>query len=461
MDSHVIGEVLAVCMFVGLVGFMMSGFPVAFALGGASLAFAGLGSLVGAFDTPLLAGAFGRTYDAIVNDTLLSIPLFIFMGSILERSKIAEDLLTTMAQCFGKLPGGLGYGVVIVGALLAASTGMVGATVVTMGLISYPAMMRARYNPSLAAGIITASGTLAQLIPPSTVLILVGTFMQYANVQVQAAKGNYAADPITVVEIFTGAIIPGLMLAAAYLLWVIYIAWRHPARVPPMDMTDEDRRTLGKRMLKSMFPPLILIVAVLGSILLGIATATESATVGAMGALLLAAQRKQVNVDTLRHACRATMSMSSMIFLILIGAAIFSLVFRGLGGEKLAEDVLSQLPGGAAGATLAVLTLMFVLGLFLDTFEVIFIIVPIFAPVLLKLGADPLWLAVMMGVVLQTSYLTPPFGYALFYLQGTARDLPVILIYRGVLPFIALQVAFMGLLWSFPQFATWLPKQLF
>jgi tripartite ATP-independent transporter DctM subunit len=458
MDSHVIGEILAVCMFVGLIGFMLIGFPVAFSLGGASLFFAGIGILLGAFDTPLLAGAFGRTYDAIVNDVLISIPLFVFMGTVLERSKIAEDLLTTMGQAFGKLPGGLGYSVVIVGALLAASTGIVGATVVTMGLISYPAMMRARYHQPLAAGIITASGTLAQLIPPSTVLILIGTFMQYANVQVQTAKGNYAPDPVTVVEIFIAALIPGLVLAGTYLLWVMYIAWRHPARVPPLDISDEERRTFKMRILKVMVPPLALIVAVLGSILTGIATATESATVGAAGAVALAALRKQVTIDMLRYACRATMSMSSMIFLILIGASIFSLVFRGLGGEKLAEDVFLQMPGGVHGATFVVLFLMFLLGFFIDTFEIIFIIVPIFGPVLLKLGADPLWLSVMMGVVLQTSYLTPPFGYAIFYLQGTARDLPVQQIYRGVMPFIVLQLVFMVVLWFFPKLATWLPN---
>ena len=461
MDSALIGEVLAVCMFLGLLAFMMLGFPVAFTLGGASLAFAGLGIMLGAFDTPLLAGAFGRTYDAIVNDVLISIPLFIFMGLVLERSKIAEDLLTTMGQAFGKLPGGLGYAVVIVGALLAASTGIVGATVVTMGLISYPAMMRARYHQPLAAGIITASGTLAQLIPPSTVLILVGTFMQNANVQVQAAKGNFAATPVTVIEIFAAAIIPGLVLAGFYLLWVIYIAWRHPERVPPLAISDEERRTFGMRVLKVMVPPLALIIAVLGSILTGVATATESATVGATGALILAALRGQVNIAMLRHACRGTMSMSGMIFLILIGAAIFSLVFRGLGGEKLAEDVFLNMPGGAGGATFVVLFLMFVLGFFIDTFEIIFIIVPIFAPVLLKLGVDPLWLSVMMGVVLQTSYLTPPFGYAIFYLQGTVRDLPVQQIYRGVVPFITLQVLFAGLLWFFPKIATWLPNAVF
>jgi tripartite ATP-independent transporter DctM subunit len=457
MDSVVIGEILAVVLFVGLVGFMLMGFPVAFALGGASLAFAALGIMFDAFETPLLGGAFGRTFDAITNDVLISIPLFVFMGSVLERSKIAEDLLITMGQAFGKLPGGLGLSVVVVGAMLAASTGIVGATVVTMGLISYPAMMRARYNQPLAAGMITASGTLAQLIPPSTVLILVGTFMQNANVQVQIEKGNYAATPVTVVEIFIAAMIPGLVLAGMYLLWVTYIAWRHPERVPPLAMSDADRKNFSMRVLKVLVPPLVLIIAVLGSILGGFATATESASVGAFGALVLAALRGQVSIATLRYNCRATMSMSSMIFLILIGAAVFSLVFRGLGGEKLVEEVFSQMPGGAAGATIVVLALMMVLGCFLDTFEIIFIVVPIFAPVLLRLGVDALWLSVMMGLVLQTSYLTPPFGYAIFYLQGVARDLPVQQIYRGVVPFIMLQVVCIVVMWLFPKLATWLP----
>lgn len=460
MDSAVIGEVLALSMFVGLLVVLMLGFPVAFTLGGASLLFAGLGMLFGVFDSPLLAGLVGRTFDAMTNDVLISIPLFIFMGIVLERSKIAEDLLVTLGQSFGRFPGGLGYSVAIVGALLAASTGIVGATVVTMGLISYPAMMRSGYDQKLASGIITASGTLAQLIPPSTVLILVGTFLQNANSQVQAAKGNYAATPVTVVEIFVAALLPGLLLVAIYLAWIFYIAMTNPKRCPPVLMNAEEKRTFHVRVWKVIVPPLALIVAVLGSILTGAATATESAAVGAMGALILAAMRKQVTLDMLRHVCRGSLSMSTMIFTILLGAAVFSLVFRGLGGEKVAEDVLTSLPGGAFGATFAVLLLMFVLGFFIDTFEIIFIVVPIFAPVLLKIGVPPIWLAVMMGMVLQTSYLTPPFGFAIFYLQGVARDLPIQNIYRGVIPFVCLQIIAMAIVWFFPAIATWLPKKV-
>jgi tripartite ATP-independent transporter DctM subunit len=460
MDSAVIGEVLALGMFVGLLAALMMGFPVAFTLGGASLLFAGLGMLFSVFDVALLAGLVGRTFDAMTNDVLISIPLFVFMGIVLERSKIAEDLLVTLGQSFGRYPGGLGYSVAIVGAMLAASTGIVGATVVTMGLISYPAMMRSGYDQKLASGIITASGTLAQLIPPSTVLILVGTFLQNANAQVQAAKGNFAATPVTVVEIFVAALLPGLLLVGIYLVWIFYIAMTDPKRCPPVLMNAEEKRTFHVRVWKVIVPPLALIVAVLGSILTGVATATESSAVGAMGALILAALRKTVSIDMLRHVCRGSLSMSTMIFTILLGAAVFSLVFRGLGGEKVAEDVLTSLPGGAIGATFAVMLLMFVLGLFIDTFEIIFIVVPIFAPVLLKLGVEPIWLAVMMGMVLQTSYLTPPFGFAIFYLQGVARDLPIQNIYRGVVPFVVLQILAMAIVWFFPTIASWLPKKI-
>jgi tripartite ATP-independent transporter DctM subunit len=292
------------------------------------------------------------------------------------------------------------------------------------------------------------------------VLILVGTFLQNANMRVQSDLGNYSAEPVTVVEIFVAAMIPGLLLVGLYLLFIAFVAWREPQRCPPIAMDAEERRTLPMRMLKVMFPPLALIVAVLGSILFGIATATESAAVGAVGAMILAAARRELGFGMVRHACRATLSMSTMIFVILIGASVFSLVFRGLGGEKVAEDVLGAIPGGEQGAVVVVLLLMFVLGFFIDTFEIIFIVVPIFAPVLLKLGVDPIWLAVMMGLVLQTSYLTPPFGFAIFYLQGVARGLPIGAIYRGIVPFVALQVVSMAAVWAWPSIATWLPKVL-
>lgn len=458
MAAASLGEILALAMFAGVFLVLMAGFPVAFSIGGVSILFAALGSALGVFDWPLMAGVMGRILDAIVSDTLVAIPLFVFMGVILERSRIAEELLVTMGQTFGKLHGGLGVSVVVVGALLAASTGIVGATVVAMGLISYPAMMRANYDPRLASGIITASGTLAQLIPPSTVLILVGTLLQNANIQANLALGKFGANPVTVTDLFAGAMLPGLVLVGFFIAWVVLISLTQPQRCPPVPMSDEERRTLLTRVLRVMFPPLLLIVAVLGSILGGLATATESAAVGAVGALVLAAVRRQVSLPMMREVCQGTLRLSTMIYVILFGATMFSLVFRGLGGEKIAEDVLQAIPGGAGGAVLVTLLLMFVLGFFIDTFEIIFIVVPIFSPILLKMGVDPIWLGVMIGIVLQTSYLTPPFGFAIFYLQGVTKDLPIGTIYRGVVPFIVLQLASALALWMFPALATWLPK---
>lgn len=460
MTAATLGEVMALAMFGGVFLVLMAGFPVAFSIGGISVLFAAAGSLIGAFDWPLMAGAASRILDAVLSDTLVSVTLFVFMGVVLERSRIAEDLLITMGQAFGKLNGGLGISVIVVGTLLAASTGIVGATVVSMGLISYPAMMRANYDKRLASGIITASGTLAQLIPPSTVLILVGTLLQNANTQANLAKGDFSANPVTVTDLFVGAIIPGLVLVGVFILFAIAVAIFRPERCPAIKMSDEERTTLGSRMLRVMMPPLLLIVAVLGAILSGLATATESAALGAVGATVLALMRRTLNFRVLRDVCEGTLKLTVMIYVIMFGATIFSLVFRGFGGEKIAEDVLQSLPGGAFGALIVTLALMLVLGFFIDTFEIIFIIVPIFGPVLIKLGIDPLWLGVLMGVVLQTSYLTPPFGFAIFYLQGVTKDLPIGTIYRGVVPFVFLQLFVLGLIMAFPQLATWLPYAL-
>lgn len=460
MTAATLGEIMALAMFGGVFLVLMAGFPVAFSIGGISVLFAAAGSLIGVFDWPLMAGVASRVLDAVLSDTLVSVTLFVFMGVVLERSRIAEDLLITMGQAFGKLNGGLGISVIVVGALLAASTGIVGATVVSMGLISYPAMMRANYDQRLASGIITASGTLAQLIPPSTVLILVGTLLQNANTQASLAKGDFSATPVTVTDLFVGAIIPGLVLVAVFIVFAIAVAVFRPERCPAIKMSDDERATLGSRMLRVMMPPLLLIVAVLGAILSGLATATESAALGAVGATVLALMRRTLNYRVLRDVCEGTLKLTVMIYVIMFGATIFSLVFRGFGGEKIAEDVLQSLPGGAFGALAVTLALMFVLGFFIDTFEIIFIIVPIFGPVLIKLGIDPLWLGVLMGVVLQTSYLTPPFGFAIFYLQGVTKDLPIGTIYRGVVPFVLLQLLVLGLIMAFPQLATWLPNAL-
>jgi tripartite ATP-independent transporter DctM subunit len=462
MSTVLIGEILSVAMFLATIGAVLIGYPVAFTLAGVALIFATLGMALGVFDVAILSALVGRYFGTMTNETLVAVPLFVFMGVMLERSKIAEALLTTMGELFGALRGGLGYSVVIVGALLAASTGIVGATVVTMGLLSLPAMMRAGYDPKLAAGTICAAGTLGQIIPPSTVLIFVGDILQGANQRAQLELGNLAPEPISVGQLFAGAMLPGLVLVGLYLAWILAKSIFDPKSCPPIEMSDEQRAGLAGRVLRALLPPLLLILAVLGSILAGIATPTESASVGAVGAMLLAGVKNRFDRRVLHEVMRTTLSITSMVFVILLGASVFSLVFRGLGGENLVHDALASMPGGVFGAVLAVMLVIFVLGFFLDTFEIIFIVVPIAAPALIKLGVDPVWLGVMIGVNLQTSFLTPPFGFALFYLRGVAgKLLRTADIYRGVVPFVALQVLGLALLWAAPGLATKLPERLF
>jgi tripartite ATP-independent transporter DctM subunit len=462
VSTVLIGEILSVAMFLATIGAVLLGYPVAFTLAGVALLFAVLGMACGVFDPAILAALVGRYFGTMTNETLVAVPLFVFMGVMLERSKIAEALLTTMGELFGALRGGLGYSVVIVGALLAASTGIVGATVVTMGLLSLPAMMRAGYQPRLAAGTICAAGTLGQIIPPSTVLIFVGDILQGANQQAQLELGNLAPEPISVGQLFAGAMLPGLVLVGLYLLWILAKSIFDPKSCPPIEMTDEQRAGLAGRVLRALLPPLLLILAVLGSILAGIATPTESASVGAVGAMLLAGVKNRFDRRVLHEVMRTTLSITSMVFVILLGASVFSLVFRGLGGENLVHDALASMPGGVFTAVLAVMLVIFVLGFFLDTFEIIFIVVPIAAPALIKMGVDPVWLGVMIGVNLQTSFLTPPFGFALFYLRGVAgRLLQTVDIYRGVVPFVVLQVTGLAIVWAVPGLATRLPDTLF
>jgi tripartite ATP-independent transporter DctM subunit len=462
MDLATLGEIIAIAMFLSTILLVMVGFPVAFTLAGTGLMFAVLGNALGVFDFSFLQGLAPRYLGIMTNEVLVAVPLFVFMGVMLERSRIAEELLTTMGQLFGPLRGGLGISVILVGALLAASTGIVGATVVTMGLLSLPAMMRARYDPKLATGIICASGTLGQIIPPSTVLIFIGDLLQGANSAAQAAKGNLAPEPVSVGDLFAGAFIPGFVLVGLYIAWVLFKAASEPESCPALEMSPEERRGLFGRVVHALLPPLVLIVAVLGSILAGVASPTESASVGAVGATLLAAARRQFSLKVLVEVMRSTMSISSMVFIILFGASVFSLVFRGLGGEKLVTDVLAGMPGGAAGAVFVVMALMFFLGFFLDTFEIIFIVVPITAPALLLLDVDPVWLGVLMGVNLQTSFLTPPFGFSLFYLRGVAPpEVTTTHIYRGIVPFVAAQVVGMLLMWFAPGMATWLPEKIY
>jgi tripartite ATP-independent transporter DctM subunit len=462
LSAFNVGDILSICLFLSVIGTLLIGYPIALTLAGTSLIFAVLGHQFGAFDYAILNGLPLRYLGTMTNDVLVAVPLFIFMGLILEKSGLAEALLTTMGQLFGPLRGGLAFSVVVVGALLAASTGVVGATVITMGLISLPAMLRAGYCPMLATGAIGASSTLAQIIPPSTVLIFAGDLLAGVNQAAQLKLGNFAPTPISVGDLFAGALIPGFILVGLFLLWVVYKAVFQPETVPALVMSPEERRGLPVRVVIVLIPPLILIVAVLGSILFGFATPTESASVGAVGAMLLAAVNRKLSFATIRYASLNTMITTSIIFVIVLAASLFSLVFRGLGGEHMVEQALHNLPGGAFGAMLAVMAIMFILGFFLDTFEIILIMLPICGPPLILLGLDPIWLGVMIAMNLQTSFLTPPFGFTLFYMRGIAPpSVSTAEIWAGAIPFVFLQILGLSLLWAFPQAATWLPEKLF
>ncbi len=462
MHASLFGEILAGSMFFGIIAVLMLGFPVAFTLAGTSLIFGTVGWLAGTFDFSNLGGLSSRYIGYMTNEVLVAVPLFIFMGVMLERSGIAEQLLVTMGRLFGPLRGGLGLSVIVVGALLAASTGIVGATVVTMGLISLPAMTRAGYDPKLACGIICSSGTLGQIVPPSTVLIFMGDMLAGINAQVQMAKGNFAPSPVSVGDLFAGALLPSLALVCVYIIFLIVKAILQPESAPAIQVTHEDQNSLLKDIPIALLPPLLLIIAVLGSIIGGVATPTESASVGAVGATVLALLRGRLSFRVMHEVALGTATITSMVFVILLGASVFSIVFRMLGGDALVHDILSNLPGGVTGAVIVVMLVMFVLGFILDTFEIIFIVIPITAPILLDLGVSPIWLGVMVGLNLQTSFLTPPFGFALFYLRGVApASVKTTDIYKGVMPFVALQVIAIVLLFIFPELATWLPTKIY
>jgi len=460
MSAALIGEIISLVMFAVTCLVLIMGFPVAFTLAGTSLIFACIGWWFGIFDFRLLGGLPSRYFGTMVNEVLVAVPLFVFMGVMLERAKIAEQLLQTMGLLFARVHGGLAVSVTIVGALLAASTGIVGATVVTMGLLSLPTMLKAGYDPKLATGTICASGTLGQIIPPSIALVILGDIMQGANTQAQLALGNFAPDPVSVVDLFAGAMLPGLMLVGLYITWQVVLATLRPETAPPMQI--EVGTQIWKEVLTALLPPALLILAVLGSILGGIATPTESASVGAVGAMLLAIARRQFDLETLREVMQQTTKISCMVFIILLGASVFSLVFRGLGGEEIVSDVLAAMPGGAFGAMFVVMALMFFLGFFLDFIEIVFVVVPIVGPILMMMGLDPVWLGVMIAMNLQTSFLTPPFGFALFYLRGVAPpEVTTMDIYRGIVPYVIIQLVGLALLATFPQMATWLPSVIF
>lgn len=462
LKSLTVGDILSIVFFLSVIATLLIGYSIAITLAGLSLIFAFIGHQFGVFDYSFLSSIPSRYLGTMQNEVLVAVPLFIFMGLILERSGIAEALLTTMGQLFGKLRGGLAYSVILVGALLAASTGVVGATVVTMGLISLPAMMRAGYDARVTTGTICASSTLAQIIPPSTVLIFVGDLLAGVNQAAQLKRGNFAPEPVSVGDLFAGALIPGFIMVGIYLIWIIYKAVFQPETVPALKMTAEERDGLGRRVLVALIPPLLLILAVLGSILLGFATPTESASIGALGAMVLAAFNRRLSFETVRYAAMNTMVTTSVIFVIVLAASLFSLTFRGLGGEHMVEEALKGMPGGAFGAMFVVMAIMFILGFFLDTFEIILIMLPICGPPLIILGLDPVWLGVMIGVNLQTSFITPPFGFTLFYMRGIAPpSITTGQIWYGAMPYVTLQLFALGLVWAFPLTATWLPKYLF
>ncbi|NQV56224.1 MAG: TRAP transporter large permease subunit [Rhodospirillales bacterium] len=519
-------EILVTAMFVVVCIFLMGGFPVAFTLAGAGLMFAFAGWIFGVFDFSLFGALPSRIFGgAMTNELLIAVPLFVFMGVMLERSKVAEELLDTMGRLFGNLRGGLGISVTVVGALLAASTGIVGATVVTMGLLSLPTMLKRKYSPELACGSIAAAGTLGQIIPPSIVLVLLGDQISNAYINAQRVAGNFSPDPVSVGDLFAGALLPGLMLVGMYILYQVIVAIIRPDASPAIPREElDDGVPLFGRVLRALVPPIILIVAVLGSILVGVATPTEAAAVGSVGSMLLAGLRldeKRGKPLYLAGAClvvmlilantmdlrvsrneipagdmvaiivagicsvglawgvlvsllrarefkiltpvmQETLKISAMVFVILIGASVFSLVFRGLGGDDMVNAILKDMPGGITGAIIVVMAVMFVLGFFLDFIEITFVVVPIVAPVLLMTDISPVWLGVMMAMNLQTSFLTPPFGFALFYLRGVAPpEVQTMQIYKGVIPFVIIQLIGLGVVAYFPALATWLPKLIF
>ena len=451
-------EYISLLMFLVVCLVLLLGYPVAYSLAGTALIFAGAGALFGVFDTSYLQAVPSRLFGIVSNQTLIAVPLFVFMGVMLEKSRVAEELLLAMEQVLGKLQSGLAVSVVLVGMLLAASTGIVGATVVTMGLLSLPTMLKKGYSPSFACGAICATGTLGQIIPPSIALVLLGDVLSSAFVQAQLNMGIFSPRSVSVGDLFVGALVPGFLLVGMYLLYVLIFAGK---QIDPTQQQSEQTPIAISALFAALFPPLLLIFMVLGSILGGFATPTEAAGVGAAGALVLALINKQLTLQKLKDVMMSTTKVTSMVFLILIGASIFSLVFRGFGGEELIEELFASLPGGVFTAVLLVMVVIFLLGFILDFIEITFVVVPLVAPVLLAMGVDPIWLGIMIAVNLQTSFLTPPFGFALFYLRGVApAEVKTSDIYRGVAPFILIQLLLLACLAIWPNLVTWLPSLL-
>ena len=448
-------EIFAIIFILFTFIILLSGIPVAFVLSGSALLFSLIGIMFGIFDYSYLLAIPNRILGIMSNQNLLAVPLFIFMGLVLEKTKIAEELLMAMNILYKNTDGGFAISVVLVGALMGASTGIVGASVVTLGLLSLPVMIKNNYPRPLACGVICASGTLGQIIPPSLVLILLADVLSSAYQQAQLNLGIFTPETVTISDLFAGALIPGLLLP---MMFIFYIKSLKINNISKNIIKDIDKNI---NLVSSFFPPILLIVTVLGSIVLGIATPSEAASLGAIGSLLIAFIKNKLSFNIIRNTSKGTIKLTSMVFLILIGATFFSLVFRGFEGEELIQNLLSHGPENKYLSLIITLGIMFFLGFILDFIEIIFIIIPLFGPVLFSYGFDPIWVGILIAMVLQTSFLTPPFGFSLFYLRGVApKEIPTKDIYKGVLPFIIIQIIAIGLVFMFPQIALFLPDLL-
>lgn len=450
---------LAISLFILVIFTLMLGYPVAFTLSGVSILFALVCGLTNNFDLSILYALPSRIFGIITNETLVAIPIFIFMGIMLEKSKIAENLLESMSNLLSSIRGGLGVSVIIVGALLAASTGIVGATVVTMGLLSLPTMLKKNYDVKIATGTILASGTLGQIIPPSIILILLGDVISSSYQEAQNMLGIFSQESVSVGDLFAGAIFPGLILVSFYIFYIVFIANFKKDLIP--DIKTKNKLNL-KETIYSLLAPLFLILTVLGSIIMGLATPTEASSVGALGSVFLAIINKQFNLKILKDVLIQASKITSMIFILLIGATIFSLVFRGLEGDIFINNALSALPGEIYTKLFIVMLAIFILGFILDFIEITYVVIPVVAPILLSIGIDPIWLGILIAINLQTSFLTPPFGFAIFYLRSVMpENIKTTEVYKGVIPFIFIQIITIILIVIFPEVTTWLPEKVF
>lgn len=454
-------EWLSLLLFISIIAILLLGVPVSLALAGTSLIFAVIGIFLGEFEASFLTGLPNRIYGIMTNSTLLAIPLFVFMGITLEKSKIAENLLENLSVLFSGIRGGLAIAVTLIGMLLAASTGIVGATVVTMGLLALPTMQKNNYSTELSTGIICASGTLGQIIPPSIVLVMLGDVISSSYQYSQMNLGNYSPRTVSVGDLFAGALLPGVILVLFYISYILLISFIDPKSAPKNKESNIGPENQTK-IISSLLPPIGLMVVVLGSILLGVATPTEAAGIGAFGALVISYTRKALNKNIILEISNSTLKITGMVFFILISASVFSLVFRGFSGDDLVHNFLTELPGDKVSAMIITMIVIFILGFILDFIEITFVVIPIVAPILLGMGFDPVWLGIMIAINLQTSFLTPPFGFALFYLRGVAPDtVKTQQIYKGIVPFVLIQIIMLVVLSIYPEIVTFLPDYIY